>query len=107
MCAASIAAARSAGVDLWVEVDDRSESLGKRIRETQLQKVPYVLVVGDREQEEHTVSVRQRGKDRGDAALDCVVGAIADEVRARMLPEQASPIQGCVGDPACCEQEKG
>ncbi len=105
--AASIAAARSAGVDLWVEVDDRSESLGKRIRETQLQKVPYVLVVGDREQEEHTVSVRQRGKDRGAASLDCIVAAIADEVRARVLPEQASPVQECVDDPEACEQGAG
>ncbi|MBN2205489.1 MAG: threonine--tRNA ligase [Thermoleophilia bacterium] len=96
--AATVAAARQVGVDLWVEVDDRPESLGKRIRETQLQKVPYVLVVGDREQEEHTVSVRQRGKDRGDAALDCIVGAIADEVRARILPEQASPIRRCVAE---------
>ncbi|HSL94296.1 MAG TPA: threonine--tRNA ligase, partial [Thermoleophilia bacterium] len=100
---ASIAAARQVGVELWVEVDDRPESLGKRIRETQLQKVPYVLVVGDREQAEHTVSVRQRGKDRGDAALDCIVGAIADEVRTRVLPEQASPIQRCV-DQASCEK---
>jgi len=95
---AAIAAARQVGVDLWVDVDDRPESLGKRIRETQLQKVPYVLVVGDREQEEHTVSVRQRGKDRGDAALDCIVGAIADEVRTRILPEQTSPIRRCVDE---------
>ncbi|MEE4275262.1 MAG: threonine--tRNA ligase [Thermoleophilia bacterium] len=100
---AAVAAARQVGVDLWVEVDDRPESLGKRIRETQLQKVPYVLVVGDREQAEHTVSVRQRGKDRGDAALDCIVGAIADEVRTRVLPQQASPIQRCV-DEASCEK---
>ncbi len=101
--AASVAAARSAGVDLWVEVDDRPESLGRRIRDTQLQRVPYVLVVGDREQQDGTVSVRQRGKDRGDAALDCIVGAIADEVRTRVLPEQASPIQRCV-DEASCEK---
>ncbi len=100
---AAVGAARQVGVELWVEVDDRPESLGKRIRETQLQKVPYVLVVGDREQAEHTVSVRQRGKDRGDAALDCIVGAIADEVRTRVLPEQASPIQRCV-DEATCEK---
>jgi len=105
--AATVAAARSAGVQLWAEVDDRPESLGKRIREAQLQKVPYVLVVGDREQRENTVSVRQRGTDRGDAALDCIVGAIADEVRTRVLPEEASPIQRCVGEPQDADDEGG
>jgi len=45
------------------------------------------------------VSVRQRGKDRGDAALDCIVGAIADEVCNRVLPEDATSIQVCIDDP--------
>ncbi|HKH46631.1 MAG TPA: threonine--tRNA ligase [Thermoanaerobaculia bacterium] len=49
-----------------VEVDDRNEKLGYKIREAQLQKIPYMLVVGAREQDEGTVSVRRRaGEDLG------------------------------------------
>jgi threonyl-tRNA synthetase len=49
-----------------VELDDRNEKLGYRIREAQLQKIPYMLVVGAREAEEGTVSVRRRaGEDLG------------------------------------------
>jgi threonyl-tRNA synthetase len=49
-----------------VELDDRNEKLGYRIREAQVQKVPYMLVVGAREAEEGTVSVRRRaGEDLG------------------------------------------
>ena len=49
---------RAAG--LRTEVDDRQEKIGFKIREAQLQKIPYMLVVGDREQAESTVSVRSR-----------------------------------------------
>ncbi len=46
-----------------VELDDRNEKIGYKIREAQLQKIPYVLVVGDREKEEGTVSVRSRKEE--------------------------------------------
>ncbi len=45
-----------------VKVDDRSEKIGYKIREAQLQKTPYMLVVGDKEVENGTVSVRHRGE---------------------------------------------
>jgi len=48
---------------LRVEVDERSETLGYRIREGELEKVPYLLVLGDRELEQGTVAVRERGAD--------------------------------------------
>jgi threonyl-tRNA synthetase len=48
--------------DIRVEVDDRNEKIGYKIREGQLEKVPYLLVVGDKEKETNTVAVRQRGK---------------------------------------------
>ena len=48
--------------------------------------MPYFLVVGDREQEERTVSVRERGVDKGDAPLERVVGDVMDEIRERRLP---------------------
>ena len=47
---------------LRVHLDDRNEKLGYKIREAQVQKVPYTLVVGDKEMEEGTVSVRRRGE---------------------------------------------
>ena len=52
--------------DLRVEVDARSESVGKRIRDGELDKIPYLLVIGDREEENAQVSVRGRGgRDEG------------------------------------------
>jgi threonyl-tRNA synthetase len=60
---------REAG--LRVEVDERSESIGKKIREAELQKVPYMLVVGDQEQESRTVAVRRhREGDLGAMPVD-------------------------------------
>ncbi len=54
-----------------VEVDDRRETLGKKIRETQLQKVPFMLIVGDKDIENNTVGVRCREKgDLGVMTLD-------------------------------------
>jgi len=79
-------AAAQAGVHIYASVDDRAESLGKRIREGQVHKVPYLLVVGDREAQERTVSVRARGKDQGSRPVDDVAAAIIDEVRERRLP---------------------
>jgi threonyl-tRNA synthetase len=53
-----------------VEVDDRSESVGRKIREAELRKIPYMLVVGDREQREEAVSVREhRAGDVGGMGL--------------------------------------
>jgi threonyl-tRNA synthetase len=52
------------------EVDDRTESVGRKIRDAELQKVPYMLVVGDREAQEGTVSVRRHGEgDEGSVPL--------------------------------------
>jgi threonyl-tRNA synthetase len=48
------------GEDLRVELDGRSESIGRKIREAELRKIPYMLVVGEREQTDETVSVRSR-----------------------------------------------
>ena len=48
--------------NLRVEVDSRSEKIGYKIREAQLSKVPYMLIIGDKEQESNTVGVRSRGE---------------------------------------------
>ncbi len=63
-----VEALRAAG--LRADADDRSESVGKRIRDGQLQKVPYLLVVGDREEEAKAVSVRARGEETGSVSLE-------------------------------------
>lgn len=49
--------------EMRVFLDDRNESLNKKIREAELQKIPYLLVVGEREAKDNTVSVRARGKE--------------------------------------------
>ncbi len=54
-----------------VELDARNEKIGYKIREAQLQKIPYMLVVGDKEVEDGTVAVRQRGgTDKGTMTID-------------------------------------
>ena len=62
-------------------VDDRTESVGRKIREAELRKVPYMLVVGDREAEERAVALRRHGDgDQGTVALDEAVARLAAEV---------------------------
>ena len=59
---------RLAAAGLRVELDERQEKIGYKIREAQLQKIPYMLVVGDREAAEGTVSVRSRARRRPGSA---------------------------------------
>ncbi|MBA3886171.1 MAG: threonine--tRNA ligase [Acidobacteria bacterium] len=69
---------------LRVEVDERQEKIGYKIREAQLQKIPYMLVVGDREAAEGTVSVRSRAAgDQGACTVRAFAETARDEVRAR------------------------
>ena len=70
-----------AAAGLRVEVDERQEKIGYKIREAQLQKVPYMLVTGDREAAEGTVSVRSRtGGDLGARSVTEFVQAARDEI---------------------------
>jgi threonyl-tRNA synthetase len=71
---------------LRVDLDERQEKIGFKIREAQLQKVPYMLVVGDRESAEHTVSVRTRaGGDQGASAVSDFIAKAQDEIHRRSL----------------------
>jgi threonyl-tRNA synthetase len=73
-----------AAAGLRVELDQRQEKIGHKIREAQLQKVPYMLVIGDREAADGTVAVRSRtGGDLGARALDAFVSDALDEVRQK------------------------
>ena len=67
-----------------VELDDRNEKIGKKIREATLEKVPYMLVIGDRDVEAGTVSVRTRaGEDRGAMPVDDFAALVTEEIRTR------------------------
>ena len=68
---------------LRAEVDARGESVGRRIRDGELAKVPYLLVVGDREAEAGTASARARGEgDLGAVPVEELAGRLADEARS-------------------------
>ena len=78
--ARQVAATLTAG-GLRVEVDARQEKIGYKIREAQLQKIPYMLVVGDREAADGTVSVRSRsGGDLGSRSVDAFLADALGEV---------------------------
>ena len=81
---------RTAG--LRAELDDRHEKIGYKIREAQLQKVPYMLVIGDREAAEGQVAVRSRtGGDLGTRGMDDFIAAAQGEIaRKSVAPEKPS-----------------
>ncbi len=69
-----------------VETDQRNEKIGKKIRETTLEKVPYMLVVGDRDVENRTVSVRTRGgEDLGAMSLEDFAVKLREEVDTKAI----------------------
>ncbi len=70
--------------NIRAEVDTRSEKIGYKIREAQKNKIPYMLVVGQKEEEEGVVSVRSRFKgDEGQASLDSFIENIKKEIASR------------------------
>ena len=69
-----------------VEVDTRSEKLGYKLREAQLEKVPYVLVIGDKEAEEGTVSVRKRSHgDQGSFSIDEFIAMCNEDINTKAI----------------------
>jgi threonyl-tRNA synthetase len=75
---------RLVAAGLRVELDERFEKIGFKIREAQLQKIPYMLVTGDREAAESTVAVRSRlGGDLGAKALDAFIEDAIGEVKRK------------------------
>ncbi|HXI02233.1 MAG TPA: threonine--tRNA ligase [Candidatus Saccharimonadales bacterium] len=67
-------------------VDERGEKIGAKIRESQLQKIPYMLVVGDREAEARTVSVRVRSRgDEGAVPVEAFLATLGEQVRSKSL----------------------
>ncbi len=72
--------------DIRVEMDERAEKIGYKIREAQLKRIPYMLIVGEEEEKNHTISIRhRRDGDLGSQSLDPFVAKICKEIRDRTL----------------------
>ncbi len=70
--------------DIRVEIDDRNEKIGKKIRDTEMARVPYMLVVGEKEMNEGTASIRRQGKgDLGAKSLTDFISEIKQEIELR------------------------
>ncbi len=79
-------AGESLGVDVRSEIDDRSERIQAKIRDAEMQKIPYILVVGGREEESRSVSVRARGKgDLGSVQLQEFAKGLIEKIKERSL----------------------
>lgn len=73
--------------DIRAEVDDRNEKVGRKIRDNELKRIPYLLIVGEKEAENEEVSVRkQGGEDQGSTKLTTFAETIAREVDQMMNP---------------------
>jgi threonyl-tRNA synthetase len=73
-----------ANAGIRCEIDDRNEKIGKKIRDTELMKVPYMLVVGEKEMQEKMVSVRRQGKgDLGTQSLAVFIQSAVEEIQSR------------------------
>jgi len=71
-----------------VEIDDRNEKIGKKIRDTELMKVPYMLVIGEKEVAENKLSVRRQGKgDMGMLDKGAFLAQVVEEMEERKAPE--------------------
>lgn len=69
---------------LRFELDDRNEKIGYKIRQAQMEKIPYMLVVGDKEVEENAVSVRKRGEgELGSMSVEAFLAKILEESKSR------------------------
>jgi threonyl-tRNA synthetase len=66
-------------------VDDRNEKIGKKIRESEMNKIPFMLIVGEKESENQTVSVRQRmGGDKGSLSIDAFAALVTDTIEVEL-----------------------
>lgn len=83
---ATVVADQLSGKGIRLEIDQRNEKLGYKIREAQMQKIPYMLIVGDQEKENNSVAVRSREEgDLGTVSLDEFTDNIAEEINSKTL----------------------
>ena len=72
--------------DIRAAVDERAERAGKKIRDAEMMKIPYMMIIGEKEMTENKVSVRIHGQgDKGMLALDEVVDKLKQEIKTRSL----------------------
>jgi threonyl-tRNA synthetase len=75
--------------DIRAEIDDRSEKIGRKIRDTEMAKIPLMLVIGEKEVNEEKVSVRRQGKgDEGSKTLIEAIDMINEEVQNKTVSHQ-------------------
>jgi threonyl-tRNA synthetase len=68
------------------DIDLRNEKFGFKIREAQIQKLPYVIIIGDNEEQNKTISVRKRGgKDLGQMTIEDFVSIVSTEIREKKI----------------------
>ena len=84
IAAAKDIAAKLGALKLRVETDERNEKIGFKIREAQMQRIPYMLIIGDKEVEQNVVAVRSRDNgDLGTMSLDDFIAKVQEEVRTK------------------------
>ncbi len=77
-------AAKLEAAGLRCTIDDRAEKMGYKIRQAQLEKIPYMIIAGDNEAESKTVSVRsRRDGDLGSMSSDALLGRLLDEIASK------------------------
>ena len=73
-----------AEIVIRAEIDERTEKIGKKIRDTELAKIPYMLVIGEKEVNEEKVSVRRQGKgDLGSKSIEDFIKEAQAEIKER------------------------
>ena len=71
--------------DIRTVLDDRNEKIGRKIRDNELKKIPYLLIVGENEMNSNTVSVRRQGQgDMGTMAVEDFIKKINEEVNSQL-----------------------
>ncbi len=89
------------GAGARVELDDRTESISRKIRDAELRRIPYMLVVGDREQEAEKVALREhRRGDAGAFTIDAFRARLEDEIARRALRATVGVVSGSTADGA-------
>jgi threonyl-tRNA synthetase len=74
--------------DIRVEIDERSEKIGKKIRDTEILKIPYMIVIGEREMNEEKISIRRQGKgDMGAKNTDEFIEILKEEIKNKQAVE--------------------
>jgi len=75
--------------DIRALVDDRAETIGKKIRDTELKKIPYMLIIGEKETESKTVSVRRQGEgDLGACSIEDFISKVSKEIKDSITKQE-------------------